>query len=62
MRAGAVACAAALAVASIAAADPGPTPPLQGDALRLAVRHIKNVCFATYPPFVDVTTLPPPPP
>lgn len=49
-RAGAAVCAAALAVASIAAADPVPALPLQGEALRLAVRRIQNVCFATYPP------------
>lgn len=49
--AGAAACAAALALASMARAGDRPAPrPLQGDALRLAVRRIQNVCFATYPP------------
>jgi hypothetical protein len=50
LRTGAAACAAALAVASIAAVQPAGAPPLQGDALRLTLRRIQNVCFATYPP------------
>jgi SAM-dependent methyltransferase len=45
-----VACATALAVVSLTAADSGPARPFQGEALARAVRRIQNVCFATYPP------------